>query len=202
VVFVEHAGTKTLATKRLLLRRFNSGDAQAMYDNWASDPEVTKYLMWPAHQSVGVTKNVLRDWISQYGDANFYQWAITVKENGDEPVGSISVVQRDDRVKMVHIGYCIGKKWWRQGIMSEALTVVMAFFFDVVGVNRIESRHDPNNPNSGKVMLKCGMRYEGTKREADWNNQGICDSAMYAILKKDRNPRIYLENPRDGAPQA
>ncbi|HML49632.1 MAG TPA: GNAT family protein, partial [Clostridia bacterium] len=55
-----------------------------------------------------------------------------------------------------------------------------------VGMNRIEARHDPRNPNSGLVMKACGMRYEGTARASDWNNQGICDACHYAILKADR----------------
>jgi ribosomal-protein-alanine N-acetyltransferase len=86
---------------------------------------------------------------------------------------------------MVHIGYCIGKKYWNQGITSEALNRIIKFFFEEVGVNRIESRHDPNNPNSGKVMKKCGMKYEGTIRQADINNQGICDYSEYGILAEE-----------------
>ena len=58
--------------------------------------------------------------------------------------------------------------------------------FDKVGMNRIEARHDPNNPHSGDVMKKCGMRYEGTMRQADRNNQGICDASCYALLKSER----------------
>ena len=92
---------------------------------------------------------------------------------------------------MVHIGYCIGRTWWHQGITSEALQAVMDFLFDLVNVNRIESRHDPRNPNSGKVMKKCGMRYEGTLRSSDWNNQGVCDACYYALLKSERQFRIY-----------
>jgi ribosomal-protein-alanine N-acetyltransferase len=88
---------------------------------------------------------------------------------------------------MVHIGYCIGQKWWNQGITSEALGLLIPFFFSEVKINRIEARHDPRNPNSGKVMLKCGLSYEGTMREADWNNQGVCDCACYAVLAKDFN---------------
>lgn len=49
-------------------------------------------------------------------------------------------------------------------------------------MKHIESRHDPNNPNSGKVMLKFGMKYEGTKKQGDWNDQWICDSSKYAII--------------------
>ena len=70
--------------------------------------------------------------------------------------------------------------------MSEALKAVTDFMFDTVEVNRVESRHDPRNPNSGKVMQKCGMKYEGTLRSADRNNQGICDACYYALLRSER----------------
>lgn len=160
-------------------------DAQAMYSNWASDSEVTKFLTWPTHQSVKVSETVLKDWIEGYNNGDFYQWAIVLKENSDEPMGCIGVVQSDDKIKMVHIGYCIGRKWWHQGITSEALAAIIHFFISEVGINRVESRHDPHNPHSGNVMKKCGMKYEGTMREADWNNQGICDFSEYAILAKE-----------------
>ena len=182
---MKHTGTKELETDRLVLRQFKLDDAEAMYSNWANDPEVTKYLTWPAHSSAEVSKSVLKDWVSQYEKTDYYQWAISLKANGNEPIGCISVVHKEDKLEMVHIGYCIGVKWWKKGITSEALDAVMAYFFDEVGVNRVESRHDPNNANSGKVMMKCGMKYEGTMREADWSNQGICDASLYAMLKKD-----------------
>jgi ribosomal-protein-alanine N-acetyltransferase len=182
---MKQLGTKELETERLILRQFTLEDANAMYNNWASDPEVTKFLMWPHHKSVEESRAILTDWTSQYSKDDFYQWAIILKENSDEPIGCISAVDKDNAIEMVHIGYCIGKRWWKRGITSEALAALIKFFFEEVGVNRIESRHDPKNPNSGKVMMKCGLKYEGTHREADWNNQGRCDSAMYAILAKD-----------------
>ncbi len=183
---MKHCGTQILETNRLLLRRFTLDDAEAMYKNWASDPEVTKYLMWPAHKSSSVSLDVLERWVSAYDQINTYQWAIIIKDESPEPIGSIGVVQQNDTIAMAHIGYCIGRKWWHQGITAEALKAVMDFLFDTVGINRIESRHDPRNPNSGRVMKKCGMRYEGTMRAADWNNQGICDACYYAMLKSDR----------------
>ncbi len=185
---MNHCGTKRLETGRLVLRRFTVADADAMYKNWASDPEVTKYLTWPTHPDPGVTKRVLADWVAAYQNANYYQWAIVLKENGDEPIGSIAAVRMDESISMVHIGYCIGRAWWHRGIASEVLRAVVDFFFDEVGVNRIEARHDPNNPHSGMVMQKCGMRYEGTMRSADRDNQGVCDVCCYAILKSDARP--------------
>ncbi|MCL2678662.1 MAG: GNAT family N-acetyltransferase [Clostridiales bacterium] len=181
---MNHQGTKTLQSRRLLLRRFSAEDAPAMYENWANDPEVTKYLRWPHHAGLEVSQSVIAGWVSHYRENDFYNWAIVLKES-DMPVGSIGVVGRDDGVKTVHIGYCLGKRWWGRGITAEALKLLIGYFFNEVGANRIEARHDPKNPNSGKVMVKCGFRYEGTQREADWNNQGVCDAAYYAVLAKD-----------------
>ncbi len=186
VSVMNHKGTADIETNRLLLRKFTLGDAQAVFDNWASDLEVTKYLMWPAHDSVAISENVLKDWIKSYEKEDFYQWAIVLKDNKAEPIGTIGVVRHDNDVGMAHIGYCIGRKYWNNGITSEALKSVMDYLFDKVEFKRIESRHDPRNPNSGAVMKKCGMKYEGTLRMADWNNQGICDACYYALLVSER----------------
>lgn len=183
---MKHFGTQVLETERLILRRFAVEDAQAMYENWASDQEVTRFLTWPPHKSAEISGKILEDWVAEYDKPDFYQWAIVPKNFG-QPIGTISVVDKDDRAQKAHIGYCIGKNWWHQGIMSEALEAVMAFLFDEVGYQRLESRHDPRNPHSGAVMRKCGMKYEGTLRKSDWNNQGICDASWYAALKEDRN---------------
>lgn len=182
---MKHLGTKQLETPRLILRQFTMADAPAMYENWARDPEVTKFLTWPAHGSVEVSEMVLADWVSHYPKADFYQWAIVPRDLG-QPIGSISVVSQNDKTELVHIGYCIGRRWWHQGIMTETLRAVLDFFFEEVGVNRVETRHDPNNPHSGAVMRKCGMKYEGTLRQSDRNNQGICDADWYGLLKGER----------------
>ena len=183
---MNNIGTKRIESERLILRQFVLEDDKAMFNNWASDAEVTKYLTWPDHKSLDISKQVLRDWVNNYKNPDFYQWAIIVKDFSIEPIGSISVVHQDEEVGMAHIDYCIGRKFWHEGITSEALKMVINFLFDEVHVNRIESRHDPRNLNSGRVMKKCGMIYEGTLRQSDRNNQGICDASYYAILASDR----------------
>ena len=179
-----HKGTQTIETPRLVLRQARQEDALPMFRNWANDPEVTKYLTWPTHGSVEVTKAVVASWVESYEKEDYYHWMIILKET-NEPIGSLlaSIV---GRAQSAHIGYCIGKEWWHRGIMPEALKAVMDYLFDEVGFHRIESMYDPNNPNSGKVMTKCGMKYEGTHRQADRNNQGICDACYYGILKDER----------------
>jgi len=141
-------------------------------------------LTWPTHTDVSVSEAVINSWLPLYQKPEHYSWAIVLKGIG-EPIGSIAAVEQRDDIKMVHIGYCIGRKWWHQGIVSEALKELIRFFFEEVGANRIESRHDPRNPNSGNVMQKCGLKYEGVMRQADINNQGLCDAVRYAILAED-----------------
>ena len=179
---MKHLGTQELKTARLCLRKFTIADVDAMFENWASDPAVTKFLTWPAHENVGVTRWVLENWLSEYDKDNFYQWAI---EFEGQPIGSISVVSAADSIETVQIGYCIGRRWWHRGITSEALEAVIRFFFEEVGANRVEARHDAANPNSGAVMRKCNMKYEGTLRQSDRNNQGICDACYYSILRSE-----------------
>ena len=183
---MEHKGTVRIETDRLVLRRFTPDDAEAIFNNWASDDEVTKFLTWPTHSNIDVTKYVLNLWVTDYTKEDNYQWGITLKENGDEVIGSIAAVDVNDSTGKIHIGYCISRKWWHQGITSEALNTIIRFFFNEVGMERIEAIHDTRNPNSGGVMKKCGMKHEGTLRRAFKSNQGIGDAEMYSILKSER----------------
>ena len=60
---MNHKGTATLETERLILRRFSIDDASCMFKNWASSDEVTKYLTWPTHSDISITESVLNSWI-------------------------------------------------------------------------------------------------------------------------------------------
>lgn len=182
---MNHKGTIRIETENLVLRRFEISDAESMYNNWASDDEVTKHLTWASHSSVEVSKDILNSWINEYKNLNYYNWAITLKESEDEPIGSIAVVELNDEIDIVQFGYCIGQKWWNKGITSQALDALIKFFIEEVGANRIEAMHDPVNINSGKVMIKCKMKYEGTMRERCKTNQGIVDLSVYALLARD-----------------
>lgn len=184
-----HHGTRKIETERLILRQATMDDANAMFHNWASDPQVTKYLTWPAHGSPEVTKTVLQNWVSCYNNPDFYQWLIELKGSDLGPIGSISVVSCDDTKENAEIGYCIGRRWWHQGITSEALGAVIRYLFDQVGILHIEAKHDVNNPNSGAVMRKCGMMLQEIAPQAGRNNQGACDMVTYIISKTPNNSK-------------
>lgn len=178
---MQNFGTVKIETERLILRQFNINDAEDMNNNWASDDRVTKFLTWPAHPSVDVSRQVIKSWVNDYSNEKNYQWCIELKEI-NQAIGSISVVNMNEEINSVEIGYCIGYNFWNKRITSEALKALIEFFFNDVQANRIESRHDVKNPNSGKVMTKCGLIYEGTRIQADKNNTGICDVALYGLI--------------------
>ncbi len=185
---MNHLGTQTIETERLILRRFEISDAQDMFNNWTSDEDVTKYFMWSAHKEIDDSIKHIKSLIDEYEKVSTYVWGIELKEI-HQVIGQIGVTRYNENVESVHVYYCIGKSWWNKGITSEAFSAIIKYLMDEVRVNRIEARHDPRNLYSGKVMEKCGLKYEGTLREAGINNQGICDESWYALLRKD-----YYEN--------
>ncbi len=188
-------GTRTLETHRLILRRFRIEDAEDMFNNWASDPEVTKFLTWPTHQNIDVTRWVLNDWIPRYEDGGYFNWAVEWKETG-RVIGGIAVVRLEEAIGEAEIGYNLGRAFWGKGIMPEALRAVMDYLFDTAGVNRICAGHDVNNPKSGRVMEKAGLKKEGIRHGGGINNQGICDVACYALLRNDRTAKPVREKAR------
>ena len=179
-------GTKTIETERLILRRFKIEDANDMFNNWASDTEVTKYLTWPVHEDVSFTKSLLSGWIDMYEDGGYFNWAMELREKRSV-IGNISVVHLDENIEGAEIGYCMSRAFWGKELMPEALRAVMDFLFEEVGLNRVAAYHDSNNLKSGRVMDKAGMKYEGTLRAAARNNQGISDRVYHAMIRSDRN---------------
>lgn len=179
---MNHKGTITLSTERLILRPFVLSDAEAAFRNWCSDDAVSYYLSWTTHDNVSITESVIKDWVSNYRYNNYYHWAI---EYEGEPIGSIGSTWIDESSACARIGYCIGSPWWNKGITSEAFSAVIVYLLDVVRFNRIEARCDIENQSSRRVMLKCGLHYEGLLIRAERNNRGIVDVYLYSIQRSN-----------------
>ena len=178
-----HKGTQTLCTERLTLRRYALCDAVSMYKNYATDERVTRFLSWEPYKRIEDVEAFLSSEMDEYQHQDKYHWAI---ELGGEVIGGISAVSIDESNHSCEIGYGIGYEFWNKGITSEALLAVMKFFFSEVGMHRIMAKHNIENPASGKVMMKCGMTYEGRLRGHYLQPDGTCtDSAIYGILKDE-----------------
>ena len=173
----------TLETPRLRLRKLNMRDAQDIFD-YSQDPQVARFVLWEAQTSLSDARSYIRYMLRKYRLGEPASWGIEWKESG-QIIGTIGFMWIQQENASAEVGYSLSRSFWNRGIMTEALQAVVDFLFREVGVNRVEARHDTNNPHSGDVMKKCGMQYEGTNRAADRNNQGICDMATYAILRSE-----------------
>lgn len=181
---LNHIGTRTLETKRLILRRFVMEDAEDAFRNWFSDPEVPRFMRWQVHTDVAQTMEYLAQVIAGYEKPEFYRWAIAVKP-GNRPVGAIAFFVANEWDCVAEVAYALGRQHWNRGIATEAMRRVLAYAFEEVGVNRMETYHSIRNPASGKVMQKAGMRCEGHARQKYKSKDGFEDCDLYAILADD-----------------
>lgn len=177
---MEHKGTVQLETERLILRRATESDVKPAFKNWVNDERVTLFLTWQPHGTESITEQVFNSWISKYQNADYYQWIIELKDLG-EPIGTISGHHIDEVEQKIEIGYCIGYDFWGKGYMPEALKKVIEFLFNEVRPSKIVARHAKENPNSGKVMQKAGMKYFKTLPQGGHCNYGIVDMLCYEI---------------------
>lgn len=183
---LSHTGTVPLETERLNLRRMSVSDAPQMFENWANDPEVTKFMLWDAHKGVVASEERLALWEGQYSEPDFYQWGIEIKETG-QLIGTASVVNMRAAHLSCELGWCIGRRFWNRGITSEAVAAVIKHLFNNAGFNRIAAHHFADNTASGRVMQKTGMTFEGISRQCDYMAKlgGFVDVACYAVCKSD-----------------
>ncbi|MBS4536352.1 GNAT family N-acetyltransferase [Clostridium sp. D2Q-14] len=182
---LNHKGTKVLETERLILRPFKEEDAIDMYNNWATDKEVTRYVTWPPHKSIDESKNIINLWIEENKSIENYHWAIEVKED-NSVIGTIGLLDVDNRNENSEIGYCISRDYWNKGITTEAFLAIIEYAFNEVGFTRITARYQVGNNASGRVMEKCGLTYEGTLRKILKNSSDqIVDCKYYSILREE-----------------
>lgn len=177
---LNHQGTQPLKTGRLLLRRITPGDAAAVY-RWMRDPEVCKYERWSPHPSREYSAGYIRA-VFCYDDLKTYQWGI---EREGELIGSVSVVNVDDGDEKAVLGYCLRRSEWSKGYMTEAVSAVLRYMFETVGLNRMEASHSVNNPASGRVLEKCGFTLEGFCKDYYRCNAGWQDSRIYGLTRRD-----------------
>ncbi|HEX3048174.1 MAG TPA: GNAT family protein [Bacillota bacterium] len=173
----------TLETERLLLRKFELSDAADMFE-YASDPEVTRYLTWDCHRSIDNSLGFIRYTLDRYQNDETGDWGIVLKKNR-KFIGSCGFVWVDWNNSCGQIGYVLSRKYWGQGIVTEAVQCLIRFAFERLGLNRIEAVHFIPNQASGRVMQKAGMRYEGIERERIFAKGRYLDVKVYAIVKSD-----------------
>jgi [ribosomal protein S5]-alanine N-acetyltransferase len=141
---------------RLTLRPPVLEDAGAIFQRVARDPEVTKYLLWTPHPDVAATRRVIAEKLN-VGDSE-RTWAIALRHS-DEVIGLTSC--RRPVPHSVEIGYCMGRRWWGKGFMSEALGMLMTALEADREVYRVWATCNVDNERSTRLLEKAGFVLEG-----------------------------------------
>ena len=190
----------TLTTERLLLRPFCLADAPGV-QRLAGDYEIAATTLGIPHP---YEDGVAEAWIGThregYERGELASFAVVLARNvrGESAaaemaaaeralLGSISLHIRQQHAR-AEVGWWIGVPYWNQGYCTEAARALLHYGFETLGLNRIQGRHLARNPASGRVMIKIGMRYEGTMRQAVCKWGVFEDVKLYAILTNEYAP--------------
>ena len=172
-----------LETDSLLLRKPAMKDARDIFQ-YASDPEVARYVLWEPHRSLAETRSFLRFLRGRIRAGFPSSWVVVLKETGNV-IGTIGFIWYSEENRSAELGYSFSREYWNHGYATQALEAVIGAAFRSLPLNRIEAQHDIRNPASGRVMEKCGLRQEGILRDRILNKGEYVDVALYAILRSD-----------------
>ena len=174
-----------IKTERLILRPFKHEDYKDVFE-CCNDYDVVKTTLgmpWP------YTEEMAQGWIAKHeGNRKSglsCEFAICYKQNPEKVIGCVSLVNINPVAKRAELGYWVGKKYWKQGIATEASVALMEYGFNELNLNSIFARFFDINPASGKVMQKCGMNYVGKMRQHEFRFDKFYDVVYYEILKED-----------------
>ena len=162
---MKHSGTQTIETERLILRRWNEDDAEDLY-KYASDPDVGPIAGWPAHQSIDESRDVIKN---VFNGKEAY--AVCLKEDS-KAIGAIELklnghtdmTDRDDECEM---GYWLGRSFWVQGIIPEAVKEMLRHAFEDLAMQKVWIGYYDGNIKSKRVQEKCGFKYQWRSENVD-----------------------------------
>ena len=149
-----------LETSRLLLRLPVLDDADAIFQKYAQDREVTKYLVWRPHESIHVTKASVRRFMQCWEDGTSFPWVV-VHKNDHALIGMIEL-----RIEpfCADLGYVLAREYWGNGYATEMTKSVVEWALAQENIYRVWATCDVENPASARVLEKAGMQREGVLR--------------------------------------
>ena len=170
-----------METERLLLRPWQESDAEALY-RWASDPEVGPAAGWSPHTSVEDSRNIIRTVLAEEGT-----FAVVPKDGNGDPIGAIGVFPTEipEGKGEPEIGYWIGRPFWGQGLIPEAVRELLRWCFMERGAARVWCGHSPGNDKSRRVIEKCGFTYVCDGPSVLWPDGQERPTCYYAIARED-----------------
>jgi ribosomal-protein-alanine N-acetyltransferase len=172
-----------LATRHLILRQIEPEDAAAIFANF-SDEEVMEFYGDLPHRSLEDSRELIRRQQTWYAQGQGIRWGITQKGD-DTVIGSCGFHLFDEAYHRAETGYELRRAFWRQGIMSEALTALFTLGFEEMGLHRIEAVVDGVNERSKGILLKLGFTHEGTLRQRFFFKERFWDEHYFGLLRNE-----------------
>ena len=173
----------TLETERLILRKISPKDARDMFE-YSSDADVTKFLLWDPHPDLSYTMEYVDYLQERYALGDFCDWALILKSN-QKMIGTCGFTNIDLPNASAEIGYVLNPAYRGKGIIPEAAKAVIAFGFERLSLVRVSAICMKENAASLRVMQKCGMKTEGTLRQAVALRGENRDITICSVLKSE-----------------
>lgn len=184
-------GTKpafpTLETRRLLLREFRPSDAMAVFEMY-THADLTRWLEHELMTSLEEAEKRVRARMGLFERGMGCRWAITFKDRPDDLIGSCGYFSVRISTHTYEIGYDLHPEYWRQGLMTEALTAVLQASFTpgaLYPLHRLEALVEPGNVASMSLLTKLGFTRESTRREFGYWKGAYQDVAVFALLANE-----------------
>ncbi|MDR2569824.1 MAG: GNAT family N-acetyltransferase [Oscillospiraceae bacterium] len=169
--------TPTIKTERAILRPPKISDAEVIFNNWATDPEITKYLRWNPHIKVDETKAWLITVQQNESDRQVYDWCFI--HNQQKDLFGTGGIYYNDEVEMFELGYVLMKKYWGQGLMTEIATAIVKFATQKLGETELMARCAKENTASSRVLEKLGFIYKQTGEFSSFDGKRTHESYEY-----------------------
>ena len=179
-----HTGTQTIETERLILRKFEYTDDEAMLKYWISDEKIQALYSEPIYTTKEAVKELLDKYIGSYEREDYYRWAI-IEKDSMECIGQIAYFLVDNKNHFAEIEYCIGSDFQRQGLATEATKAVIACGFEKMNLHRVQICTKTINGPSKRVIEKCGLTYEGTLRDYFYMDGEYVGRLYFSMLKSE-----------------
>lgn len=177
-----------LRTRRLVLREVTATDAPWYFRHF-NIWEIADGQEHPGPKDIKAARQELKLYFTDnFRNDTGIRWGITLK-GSDELIGSAGLYKWTKRTFQVETGYDLDPKYWGQGIMTEAMTAIIRYGFEVMKVNRIEALVSPRNRGSQGLVRRLGFRKEGTLREHDFYGGKFTDDLLFSLLKRDWRQR-------------
>jgi RimJ/RimL family protein N-acetyltransferase len=188
-------GRPSFTTARLRIRPLLAGDARGLHTCYG-DPRAMPFWDFPATRDLAETE--ARMWGSD--THRFAAWAVLAKDS-ERFLGMMCVHHREAWNRRLEIGYILARRYWRKGLMSEALTPFLRYCFAELTCHRIEASIEPENTASRRLAEKLGFRAEGIMRGRLCVEGKFRNVVMYALLDEDWHAR-HPKSPRARSPRA